>query len=199
MPPPGDQDCTWLPRGRFFSTAAQGERRPRTSVKRQSASLSPSPKNRYQSNSTIFFQGNYHYLCGLSEPTLGKTGRHPPYEDKHDKGYNTCCLITLDKETKSKAKGDFYKEYTTTNQQKGQGQNTHLTSLDEYTKSKTKRREYLKKQEPTSKRDKGLGLQLLLLHKTTCIKNERKTRSSCVSTRLQTSKTLCKANRPSTS
>jgi len=55
------------------------------------------------------------------------------------------------------------------------------------------------KEEPTSTRDIGLGLQLLLLHKTTCIVNERKTRSFCASTRLQTMKASCKANQPSTS
>jgi len=65
------------------------------------------------------FKGNCHYLCAPSEPTLGKAERHPPYKDKHDKGDNTSCLIALDKETKSKAKGDFYKKYTTTRQQQG--------------------------------------------------------------------------------
>ena len=55
------------------------------------------------------------------------------------------------------------------------------------------------KEEPTSTRDIGLGLQLLLLHKTTCIVNERKTRSFCASTRLQTINASCEANQPSTS
>ena len=37
-------------------------------------------------------KGNYHYLCALSDPTLSKAERHPPYKDKHDKEDNTCCL-----------------------------------------------------------------------------------------------------------
>ncbi len=55
------------------------------------------------------------------------------------------------------------------------------------------------KEEPTSKRDIVLGLQLLLLHKTTCIVNERKTRRFCASTRLQTRNTSSESNQPSMS
>ena len=146
---------------------------------------------------TTRFKGNCHYLCALSEQTLGKSERHPAYKDNTTKGTTPSSLWTKKPRVRSKAISTRNTRQQTNN--KVQGQNTYLSALDEYTKSKTKRREYLKKQEPTSKRDKGLGLQLLLRHKTTCIKNEHKTRSSCVSTRLQTRKTSCKANRPSIS
>ena len=56
-----------------------------------------------------------------------------------------------------------------------------------------------KKNLHTSKRDIDLGLQLLLMHKTTYIVNERKTRRFSTSTRLQTINASCEANQLSTS
>ena len=86
-------------------------------------------------------KGNYevqgrHYLCALSEPTLGKTERHPPYKDKHDKGDNTVASSLWTKKPRVRPKAISTRNIRQQNNNKVQGQDTYLTALDESTKSK---------------------------------------------------------------
>ena len=90
-----------------------------------------------ESNSTIFFlpslrgaknyrkKGNYKVQGQLPLPlrseriNSGQGRKASSIQGSTRQRGQHCCLIALDKETKSKAKGDFYKKYTTTKQQQG--------------------------------------------------------------------------------
>ena len=97
------------------------------------------------------------------------------------------------------------------NNNKVQGQDTYLTALDESTKSKAEAtrdttpqetRTYIHKKDINLVHPAGI-ITTFDIRKQGDFKedivNERKTRSLCASTRLQTSNASCEANQPSTS